>query len=314
MATGQTYQDPVLTTISQKWANDANAFIAPLVFPVIEVPKPTGKYWAYNKDNLRAGGTNIDLRTGRSKTAEVTFGKSLKDFGPLQEHALKDFITTDEYRDTDSPLDIETDVVDNLNEVMALAEEISLASMLTNTSIITQNTTLSGTAQWSDYDNSDPFNDIRTAALAMQGSAFKTPNTIIFSHTAWLKFVDHPLLLDRVKWSNFGVITEADAVRLFAPYGITRVLVGKAMYDSAVEGQTSVTGSVWGKDVLLGYITPRPGLRTVNGGYTLRLRGGKYVDKWDEKDPKGTWVRNNDFYDQMLFASELFYLIKNAVA
>lgn len=314
MPLGPNYIDQVLTNISQKHTNDAGDFIARQVFPVITVPKPTGKYWAYNKDNLRAGGTNVDLRTGRSKTAEITYGKSLKDFGPLQEHALKDFISVDEYRDTDSPLDVETDVVDNLNEVMLLSEEISLANMLRNTSIVTQNTTLSGTSQWNDYANSSPFADIKAAIQSVSGATFKSPNTIVFSQDVWLALVDHPDLLDRVKWSNFGVITEADFLRLFAPYGITRVLVGKAKYDSAVEGQTSALGSVWGKDVILGYITPTPGLRTVNGGYTLRLREGKYVDKWDEKDPKGTWVRNNDYYDQMLFASELFYLIKNAVA
>lgn len=314
MPTGPYYQDPVLTDISQKWTNDSGDYIAEKLFPVILVPKPTGKYWAYNKDNLRAGGTNIDLRTGRSKTAEVTFGKSLKDFGPLQEHALKDFVTTDEYRDTDSPLDVETDVVDNLNEVMALSEEISLATMLTDTAIITQNTTLSGTSQWSDYGNSNPFNDIKTAVIAARAASFKAPNTLTFSLEVWLQLVDHPDLLDRIKWSTLGVVTEADMIRLFAPYGITQVFVGKAMYDSAVEGQTSALGSVWGKNVILSYVTPRPSLRTVNGGYTLRLREGKYVDKWDEKDPKGTWVRNNDFYDQMLFASELFYLIKNVIA
>lgn len=314
MAQGPNYVDPVLTSISQKWSNETGDYIAEQLFPVVTVDKPTGKYWAYNKDNLRAGGTNIDLRTGRSKTAEITFGKSLKDFGPLQEHALKDFISLDEYRFTDSPLNIETDVVDNLNEVMLLSEEISLATMLRSTSIITQNTTLSGTSQWSDYANSSPFVDIKAAILQARANSFKAPNTITFSQDVWLQLVDHPDLLDRIKWANLGVVTEADFLRLFAPYGITRVLVGKAMYDTVTEGQTSVIGSVWGKDVLLSYTTSTPGLRTVNGGYTLRLRDGKYVDKWDESDPKGTFVRNNDYYDQMLFASELFFLIKNAVA
>lgn len=314
MANGPYYVDPVLTNLSQKWTNGTGEYIAEQLFPVITVPKPTGKYWAYNKDNLRAGGTNIDLRTGRSKTAEVTFGKSLKDFGPLQEHAMKDFISKDEYRDTDSPLDVETDVVDNLNEVMLLSEEISLATMLRSTSVITQNTTLSGTSQWSDYGNSNPFSDIKSAIIAARSASFKAPNTITFSQDVWLALVDHPDLLDRIKWSNLGVVTEADFLRLFAPYGIQKILVGKAMYDNAIEGQTATVGSVWGKDVILSYTTPTPGLRTVNGGYTLRLRDGKYVDKWDEHDPKGTWVRNNDYYDQMLFASELFFLIKNAVA
>ena len=50
MPIGPNYLDPVLTNISQKYTNDAGDFIARQVFPVITVPKPTGKYWAYNKD------------------------------------------------------------------------------------------------------------------------------------------------------------------------------------------------------------------------------------------------------------------------
>lgn len=314
MATGPSYIDPVLTNLSQKWTNNSDDFIAEKLFPVIDVPKPTGIYWAYNKDNLRAGGTNIDLRTGRSKTSEVTFGKDPKNFGPLLEHALKDFISKDELQFVDSPLDIETDTVDNLNEVMTLAQEISLANMLRNTSIITNNVTLSGTSQFSDYTNSDPFATIKARVIAQRNAAFKQPNTIAFGWDVWLQLVDHPKILERIKYTQTGVVTPADIVKLFAPYGITQVFIGGAMYDSTTEGQTGTPTSVWGKDIIIGYVTGSPSLRTVNGGYTLRLRDGKYVDKWDESDPKGHWVRNNDYYTQQLFASELFSLIKNAVA
>lgn len=314
MAKGQVYVDPVLTNLSQKWTNDSEDFIAEKLFPVVEVPKPSGKYWAYNKDNLKAGGTNIDLRSGRAKTAEVTFGKSLQDFGPLQEHALKDFISRDELQFVDSPLDIEADSVDNLNEVMKLAQEISLATILRDTAVITNNITLSGNSQWSDYVNSDPFATIKARVISLRNSAFKKPNTIAFGWDVWLQLVDHPKLLERIKYNRDGVITTADIVKLFSPYGITQVFVGGAMYDNTVEGQTGTPTSVWGKDVLIGYVSPRPSLRSVNGGYTLRLSNGKKVDKWDEADPEGEYVRNRDYYDQMLFASELFSLIKNAVA
>lgn len=314
MANGPSYVDPVLTNLSQKYTNESEDFIARDLFPVITVPKPTGKYWAYNKDNLRAGGTNIDLRTGRSKTSEVSFGKSLQNFGPLQEHALKDFISKDEYEFVDSPLDIEQDSVENLNEVMTLAEEISLATLLRDPAIITNNITLSGTSQFSDYVNSDPFAIIKARVIAQRNAAFKRPNTIAFGWDVWLQLVDHPKILERIKYNRDGVITTTDIVKLFAPYGITQVLIGAAMYDSTTEGQTGTPTSVWGKDIIIGYVTKTPSLRAVNGGYTLALRAGKYVDKWDESDPKGTYVRNNDYYDQMLFASELFSLIKNAVA
>ncbi|TFB85843.1 hypothetical protein E3O44_12640 [Cryobacterium algoricola] len=313
MANGPSYIDPVLTNLSQKYTNESEDFIARKLFPVITVPKPSGKYWAYNKDNLRAGGTNIDLRTGRSKTSEVTFGKSLKDFGPLQEHALKDFISKDELAFVDSPLDIETDSVENLNEIMTLAEEISLATMLRDITIVTNNITLSGTSQFSDYVNSDPFTTIKNRVIAQRNSSFKRPNTIAFGWDVWLQLVDHPKLLARIQYNRDGVLLPADLVKLFSPYGITQVFIGAAMYDATTEGQTGTPTSVWGKDIIIGYVTSTPSLRAVNGGYTLQLREGKYVDKWFETDPKGEYVRNNDYYDQMLFASELFSLIKNAV-
>lgn len=314
MATGPYYVDQALTNLSQKWTNPSDAFIAEKLFPVITVPKRSGKYWAYNKDNLRVGSTDIDLRTGRAMTAEATFGKSLQDFGPLNEHALKDFITKDEYEMTDAPLSVETDVMSFLNEKMQIAEELSLATTMRDTSIITQNTTLSGTSQWNDYGNSNPFNDIKTAVLTLRAASFQIPNTIVFGWDVWMQLVDHPDFLDRIKWSALGTMTEQDFLRLMAPYGITKLLIGKAQRDSSVEGQTATMASLWGKDVIIGYVTDTPGLRTVNGGYTLRLRNGKYVDRYDSWDPKGTWIRNNDYYDQMLFASELYYLIKNAVA
>ncbi|MCK0519319.1 hypothetical protein [Williamsia sp. DF01-3] len=108
-----------------------------------------------------------------------------------------------------------------------LGKELGDKGLLTDTSIITQNTTLSGRSQWSDYGNSNLFKDIKTAVLQARAASFKAPNTITFSQDVWLQLVDHPDFLDRIKWSNLGVVTEADFLRLFAPYGIARVLVGR---------------------------------------------------------------------------------------
>lgn len=312
MADGAAYVDRALTNLTQAYLNDAADFMAEKLFPVVNVEKPTGKYWIYNKNNLLIPSST--LRTGRSETKEASFGKTLGNYGPLNEHALKDFISRDEYKQTDAPINVESDVVNFLNEKMLLAQENDLATQLSDTAIITNNTTLSGTSQWSDKANSNPFNDIKTAVIAMRGDALKSPNTVAFSFESWLEVIDHPDFLDRIKWSRTGVMTEADFIQLFAPYGITQVFIGKAQKNTATEGQTATVGSVWGKHVWVAYITPTPSLRAVNGGYTLRLPGEKYVDRWDVADPKGSWIRNNDYYDQMLFDDTCFYLIKNAVA
>lgn len=312
MANGAYYVDQALTNVSQAWLNNSEDFISEKLFPVIPTEKRSGKYWAYSKDGLRVPSST--LRSGKAQTQEASFGKTLSDFGPLQEHALKDFITKDEYDMTDAPLSVESDVVTFLNQQMLIAQEQDLANILGSTAIITQNTTKSGTGQWNDYLNSTPFQDIKTGAIQMRSTALKVPNTVAMSWEVWIQIVDHPDFLDRIKWSQTGVMTEQDFLKLMAPYGIQKLFIGKVQKNTGVEGQTDALSSVWGKDCLLGYVTDAPGLREVNGGYTLRLNKGKYVDKKDEFDPKGSWVRNNDYYDQMLFAPEVFYLIKNAVA
>lgn len=312
MATGPSTVDKVLTSVSEAFTNDSGDFIAEKLLPVITVDRKSGKYWGYNKDNLRSGSTDIDLRTGRSKTREATYGKELKDFGPLQEHALKDFISKDEYEMSDDPLNPETDVTLFLNERMQLAAEISAAAMLTNTTIITNNS--SPTVKWDDAA-ADPIADITAAIKAQTGKAVKMPNSISFGVNVWLSLVNNAKMIERFKYSERGILTQDMFLAALAPLGITNIFIGKAVVNSAKEGQaTDVLANVWSDNVILSYVAPNPGLRTTSGGYTLRLKNGKYVDKWDDNDPKGKWVRNNDYYDQMIFNTDTFYLLTNVLA
>jgi hypothetical protein len=312
MPNGDFYLDQALTNVSQAWKNPSEDFIAEKLFPVIPVSKRTGKFWAYNKDNLRV--PTSDVRTGRAQTRESSYGKSLQDFGPLSEHALKDFITKDELDMEDAPLNAESDVVDTLNEKMAIIEEKALAKFLSDPTIITNNSQLSGTSQWNDYANSNPFTDIKNMCVQGRSHMLRTPNTLSFSWEVWLTLVDHPDLLDRIKWSQTGVVSTEDMLKLFAPYGITKILVGKVQENTGKEGAADSLASVWGKHALAAYVTDTPGLRQVNGGYTLRLNNGKYVQKKDAFDPEGEWVRNKDYYDQMAFSTDCFFLLQTVIA
>lgn len=311
MANGPYNRDEILTTISQQWKNDDDAFIAPKLLPTITVKKTTGVYAEYGKEALVVP-SNL-LRTGRSKTAEASYSKVYKDFGPLQERALKDFITKDELEQEDSPLDVETDTVIFLNQQMAIAEEADAAAILTSTSVIANNQTLSGTAQWTD-SASDPLKNLKDRIIAFRGNAIKLPNTVMFSFNAWIALIGHASIIERFKYAQGGSIGKAEILNLLAPYGITEIIIGKSMASFTAEGQATSVVDIWGGNVLITYLNPTPGLRQVNGGYTLRLENGKYVDKWDENDPKGEFIRNNDYFDQVIFSTDVYGLIKNAVA
>lgn len=311
MATGPVYQDPALTQISQMYKNDDASFIAEKIFPVVNVEKPTGVYWLYGKEYMKKPAST--LRTGRGSTPEQTFSRLKANYGPLKEHDLKDYLTWEEQKTTDNPLNAETDLVIALNQTMSIEKEVNLATKLSDTTIITQNTILTGGNQWSDYANSNPFNDIATGSTQMRKYGLKPANTAFMGWEVWQQLVNHPDMLDRVKYSSLGVLTESLFMNLFASAGIQNVYVGQSVYDSAGEGVTASNGFAWGKNFWLGYVGA-PALRQVNGGFTLVLNNGRYVDRWTDQDEKVDWIRNNDFYEQKLVGVEAFYLIKNAVA
>lgn len=314
MANGKVYQDPVLTQISQDYKNSNDAFLAEKIAPIVNVDKKTGVYFEYGKESLRKPVST--LRTGHAATPVFEYSVIKRTYGPLHEHDLKVGITRDEYNMYSDPLSPETDAVNNLNQAMSIEKEVNLSTKLSDTTVITQNVNLATvpTNQWNDYANSSPFTDIQTGITSLQTNGLTPPNTIFMGYQVWAQLVNHPDLLDRVKFSSLGVLTTDLLARLFSTAGITNVWVGAAVYNSAQEGLTASNGFAWGKHFWLAYVTPTPGLRTLNGAYTLTQSQGKYVDRWDEQDGKVTWIRNNDYYEQKLVGVEAFYLIKNAVA
>lgn len=301
-----TYVDKALTNVSVKYTN--NQFKADEIFPVLEVDKKTGVYYVYDKSNLRKEDSR---RVGSAKTAEAGRNMSKTSYGPLDEHALKTGVTKDEMDNYDSPLSPMVDATEHVTEKMAIEKEVDLATDLANTAIVTQNTTLSGTSQWSDYANSDPFTNIEAGLTAVRKNGVVEPNTAVMSQTVWDKIKHHPDLLDRVKWSNRGVLTTAIFADLI---GVQNVIVCPAVYNTVDEGQTDSLDYIWGKHFWVMHVTPRPGLKTVSGGYHLTLKNGRYVDRWQDEDTKTEWVRANDYYERKIIAVEAMYLIKNAVA
>lgn len=307
---GQIYIPAGLQNLSQQYRNTDTSYIQDVVAPVFTVPRRTGLYAYYPKNLTRPTNT---LRTGKEKTPEDDFSVQWKNFGPLQEHALKGGIEKDVLEQAQDPLDPMFDTTRNLLDKMMIDREVNLSATLSNTSIVTQYAVVS--VQWNASTGSgSPFIDITTGVNTMQLNGLRPPNTVFMGYPVWLQLSNHPDLLDRVKYSSLGVLTQELFSTILAPYGINRVVVASAVYNSAAEGLTSTNGYIFGKNLWLAYVTPNPALRTLNGMYTFVKENGRYVDGWPSLDKKTTWLRVNDYYEQILVGPEAFYLIQGAVA
>lgn len=297
--------DPALSNVSIKYSNDT--FIADQIFPMVKVAKQTGKYYIYDKANLRINKTN---RAAGSGANEIDYGLSLATFA-CDDHALKEFVADEIQDQADAALNPLIDATETVTEQLMLDREKTLATMLADTAQVTQNTTLSGTSQWSDYSNSDPIGDVRTARTTIHQNTFRKPNTLILGKQVFDMLSEHPQIIERVKYSQLGVLTEELLARVFQ---VEKILVGEAGYNSAAEGQTDSMSYIWGKHCVVAYIAPAVRLKQVTLGYTFTY-SQRIVKRWRDEDREGTYVRiGNDNYIQKIVAVTAGYLIKNAVA
>ena len=296
--------DPVLSNVSVAYSNEQ--YIADMLMPVFPVKKQQGKYYVYDKAMFRRNDTR---RAPGGGANEVEYGLSTATFY-AEDHALKEKIPFEIIDQADDALNPEMDATESVTEMLMIDKEMALAATMADTATLTQNTTLSGTSQWSDYTNSDPFNDVRTGIETVQKAIGRRPNTIVLGEEVFNKLVDHPDIVERVKYTSANSVSEEVLARIF---DVKRVIVGRAIKETADEGQSESLDFIWGKHAWILHVADSKRLKQPTFGWTFTYENRK-VKKWDDQDAESRYVRVNDNYVQKLVAAAAAYLIKNAVA
>jgi hypothetical protein len=155
----------------------------------------------------------------------------------------------------------------------------------------------------------------------VHSALFMEPNTAIIPYQVMSILEDHPDFIERIKYSQAGVIT---AEIIAAVVGLQRVVVPGLGFNSAALGATPVLSYLWGKDVVLAWVPERAGLKTPAFGYEFvwRYPGGQSMvtERWRSQERKSDLIRVSRRYDLKFIAVDgsgdtlAGYLIKNAVA
>jgi hypothetical protein len=317
---GNTHIDVVLTNISVAWPN--NAFVGERLFPAVNVRKQSDKYYVFGRETwgLDPGG---DLRAPGTVANEIPGLEVSLDTYFAQEHALQIPVTDEERENVDSPLAPDRDGTELVTSKIWLGRELLMMGMVTTAANYASghSVTLSGTDQWNDYTNSDPIDDIRAGFRVIHGKLFLEPNTAVIPYQVMTQLEDHPDFIERIKYSERGVLT---AEIIASILGIENVIVPGVGYNSANPGATASLGYLWGKDVLLAYVPPRAGMKIPAFAYEYRwvYPGGQAqaVERWREEPRKSDIIRVGRRYDLKFTALDASaksiagYLIKAAVA
>jgi len=294
--------DAILSNISIKYSNAA--YVGLQLMPVVPVKKESDKYYIYNSkaDRFRIPTT---LRAPKTDSKTVDWKMTTSTY-QCEEHALNDLIDDRERNNADKPINPEVDTVEFLTDIIELAQEKRIVDLLTGASM-THNATIA--VKWEDYVNSDPIGDIETGKQDIHSRIFREPNTLLLGKQVYDKLKHHPDILDRIKYVQKGVVTEDLMASIF---GVDKVLVGKAGYNTKKEGQVAVYGYLWGKYALLAYVEPQPGIKKFSLGYTFKV--GKNIVRRARMETKHSdWFEPSMIVDEKLVSVDCSYLMKACI-
>lgn len=305
--------DEALTQISVGWPTQGLAGAA--LFPSVTVRKQSDKYYVFGREGWLP---EQDLRAPGTEANEITGAEVSLDTYYAQEHALQIAVTDEERENADSPLSPDRDGTEIVTQKVMLGRERTFQLISTTAANYASghSTTLVGTAQWSDYANSDPISDLRTGKATIHSKIFVEPNVAVIPYQVMTKLEDHPDFLERIKYSERAIFSPE---LLASVLGFERVIVPGVGYNSANLGQSPTIGYLWGKDVVMAYVPPSAGLKVPAYGYEFTW-GRQAVDRWREERRKSDVIRVSRYYDVKLVAKDASggaiagYLIKAAVA
>jgi len=309
--TGSAKVDKLLSSFSQRYFNAS--LIAPFIAPEIKVVEKTGKFAKYGKENFRVYASEI-YRLPGTRANSIDYSVSMGTYS-CEEKSLEKRVPDELKKNTDKPFDAEKDAAATIKDVITLNQEYALAQAMTNTSILTNNVTLSSTDQWNESSYvSTPIQDIETGIADMLLATGSRPNSVTMSFDVMLALKSHPDVREQMKYTNGGQFSEGAFVTFMKEYfNLQNVFVGTAVYDTADEGQTASNAQVWGKDLVLFYQNPRPTIGQASFAATFTDQP-LVVEKYREESHVSDVIRMRHSYDQAIMDANLAYLIKSAIA
>ena len=281
-----------LTDISVAYSQGRDVFIAGKAIPTIPTVKQADKYFIFSRaDWFRS---DAQVRAPGTESAGGGYRVS-NDVYYCQRQAIHMDVSDPERANADPAIDLDVDATEYVTEQILLAQEIDFVNNVFSTGPAwtgcsatsgyligssTNPTSSSGgyVRVWSDVA-STPIEDIRGEMQSVASKTGRLPNTLFLGPKVWTALADHPDLIDRIKYTEKGLVTTDLIASLLS---LENVYVCWAVQDSGLEmgssyasGQTGSTagmdpvtpGFIAGKNALLCYLEPAPGLRKPSAAY-----------------------------------------------
>lgn len=310
-----------LTNMSIAYIQSAKDFVADKVFPALPVMKQSDRYFSYTKDFwFRAAAAK------RAPSSESAGGGFAIDNTPNYFADVWAWHTdvSDQIRaNADAPLDLDRDATMFVTQVMLLRREIQFAAGYITTGVWSgfqaggYAPNVDGNGFWGAA-NSNPMADVDEMKSSVKSKTGFTPNTLIVSADVFYALRNNASVLDRIKYTQRGIVTEELLAALF---GVDKFLVASAVLNSAQEGAAGSFDYLIANKGLLVYSNPTPSIMQPSGGYIFSWQGlfgagaqGNRIKTFRMEHLESDRIEGEMAFDMKCVGADLGVYIKNILS
>lgn len=257
--------DKLLTQISIGYSNPD--YIAAKVAPIVIVEKESDIIPQYVQDFWFRDVARPIAPGEKAPRSGFNLDNTLKYL--VTENAIAKEIPDRLRQNTDAPYDLDADGAKWVAEMIQLRQEIDFATNKFTTSVWNTDR-VGGTnfTKWSDYGLSDPIVDLRKDRRTIRQAIGRSGNTLLLGELVMDVLIDHPLLVERVKYQGNDV-TEDLLKRLLR---LDNVIVAASMQATNLEGASLSLSDLFDDDALLLYLPKSIGKFQPSAMYTFVQR------------------------------------------
>jgi len=271
-----------LTNVSVAYIPNAGDYICQKVFPKVPVQKQSDLYWKWSKSDWRR--TDVVKRAPGTESAGVGWNYDTDTYF-AHVYAIHRDIDDQVRANADSNFSLDSDSTKFLTNQMLLKRELDWTNTYFKTGVWeTEYTGVStgvGTGeflQWNDAA-SDPIKDVTDWKIQYRLLTGYAPTFMVIGADVMKELKSHPDIIDRIKYTQRGVVTEELIASLF---DIPKLLVSyasKVADDARVnDARTQDAAATYEfiadtKSAMMGYSPASPSLLTPSCGYTFVWNG-----------------------------------------
>lgn len=326
----QLYVSAPLTNISIAYIQSPNAFVAGRLAGSIPVSKQADRYVTYPKGSFLRAQYQKRAKGSRAKVAGYEVDNTPTYF--CDTWALGHAIADEDRANAAPPVNLERDGAIWLTQQGLLRREIEFASTFFKAGVWQFNKTgvsASPTGQQFLQFNdaaSIPIKVIRAYKREMLEATGFEPNKLTLQRHVYDALVDHPEIIDRVKYGQTpGAPAEVNTRTLAALFEVDEVLVMNAVQNTAAEGAADAISFIGSKGFMLTYTPPAPSLLMPSAFYTFAwtsfLPGGvqgrslgEVITRWRDAPARTDYIQSEMAFDMKPVALDLGLFAASAVA